>query len=159
MIAEVSSEIAQLRNSSAALLSRTIQQRGTALHKSFQRTTSTCSSACFFFVVAAVRGDRLEAYLTEEETGRVGLSRHFALDCLCERVSSRLRPFLELDVRASFVFALHSAGQRAFSPQKWLSAPRVACWARPVSDWATTAGQEAGPMQLRCIGPARPREL
>ena len=37
-----------------------------------------------FFVVAAVRGDRLEAHLTEEETGRVGLSCHFALDCMCE---------------------------------------------------------------------------
>ena len=29
-------------------------------------------------------GDRPEAYLTEEEPGRVGLWCHFALDCLCD---------------------------------------------------------------------------
>ena len=29
-------------------------------------------------------GDELEALLTEEELGRVGLCSHFALDCLCE---------------------------------------------------------------------------
>ena len=42
-------------------------------------------------------GDRLEAYLTEEEAARVGLSCHSALGCLCESLLL-ISPILEQDV-------------------------------------------------------------
>ena len=42
-------------------------------------------------------GYRLEAYLTEEEAGRIGLSRHLALDCLCESLLP-ITPISEQDV-------------------------------------------------------------
>ena len=39
----------------------------------------------FLHIVTSYRlCERLEEYLTGEEIGRVGLSCHFALDCLCD---------------------------------------------------------------------------
>ena len=49
-------------------------------------TSSDTDEEDFLDIFARVQlGERLVAYLTEEEAGRVGVSCHFTLDCLCER--------------------------------------------------------------------------